>query len=342
MFLFKDGKAKLGDLNVSKIAKAGLGYTQTGTPYYASPEVWKDMPYDTKSDIWSLGCVLYEMTALRPPFKAEDMPSLYKKVLKGMYPKIPSIFSQDLAAMIKGLLQVCPFNRPSCEIIFQMPIFQNRMDHIFPKVDSQDIAKDELLKTIRIPKNLLYLTDRLPKPNYQERNSSSDFNIKLPSIKSKQESYTESKKDKLVLISQIKSHSDVLDLPKRARPHIKKITDAACISVDNGAYDKIAIMDLLRINSKRPNKLKVQKHVGSLLDKEETRKKKLKNISEIMMNRIPSQELDSIGDQKSISPYSNKVLAQILRKKLNDQTAITDIRSSKHKLSPIEKRHEKE
>lgn len=68
LFLYKDMKAKLGDLNVSKVAKKGLSYTQTGTPYYASPEVWKDMPYDSKSDIWSLGCVCYEMCALQPPF----------------------------------------------------------------------------------------------------------------------------------------------------------------------------------------------------------------------------------------------------------------------------------
>ncbi len=42
IFLYKDGTAKLGDLNVSKVAKQGMLYTQTGTPYYASPEVWKD------------------------------------------------------------------------------------------------------------------------------------------------------------------------------------------------------------------------------------------------------------------------------------------------------------
>ena len=59
VFLDKTGTSKLGDMNVSKIAKNGLLYTQTGTPYYASPEVWKDKPYDSKSDIWSLGCVIY-------------------------------------------------------------------------------------------------------------------------------------------------------------------------------------------------------------------------------------------------------------------------------------------
>jgi NIMA (never in mitosis gene a)-related kinase len=81
VFLNKDGKTLLGDMNVSKVAKKGLLYTQTGTPYYASPEVWRDQPYDSKSDIWSLGCVLYESVTLRPPFRAEDMAGLYKKVL---------------------------------------------------------------------------------------------------------------------------------------------------------------------------------------------------------------------------------------------------------------------
>lgn len=93
VFLSKDGNAKLGDLNVSKVAKKGLLYTQTGTPYYASPEVWRDQPYDHKSDIWSLGCVLYEMTTLKPPFRANDMNGLYKRVLKGSYPKIPATYS---------------------------------------------------------------------------------------------------------------------------------------------------------------------------------------------------------------------------------------------------------
>lgn len=48
VFLFKDGTAKIGDMNVSKIANKGLLHTQTGTPYYASPEVWNEKPYDLK------------------------------------------------------------------------------------------------------------------------------------------------------------------------------------------------------------------------------------------------------------------------------------------------------
>lgn len=60
IFLSKDQIiAKLADLNVSKVSTNGMAKTQTGTPFYASPEVWMDKPYNTKCDIWSLGCVLY-------------------------------------------------------------------------------------------------------------------------------------------------------------------------------------------------------------------------------------------------------------------------------------------
>jgi NIMA (never in mitosis gene a)-related kinase len=79
-------------------------YTQTGTPYYASPEVWKDQPYDSKSDIWSLGCVLYEMCTLKPPFRANDMNGLYKKVQAGKYEAIKPTYSKNLSLIITDML----------------------------------------------------------------------------------------------------------------------------------------------------------------------------------------------------------------------------------------------
>lgn len=65
IFLTENGNAiKLGDLNVSKVAKSNYVKTQTGTPYYVAPEIWKGEQYNNKCDIWSLGCVVYELASL--------------------------------------------------------------------------------------------------------------------------------------------------------------------------------------------------------------------------------------------------------------------------------------
>ena len=127
IFMNSDMTCKLGDMNVSKLADVnGLNYTQTGTPYYASPEVWRDEPYSFKSDIWSLGCVMYEMIMLKPPFQAPDMPGLFRKVCRGNYEKIPSNYSADLAHMLKMMLQVDAEKRPDCDDIMNMTIYQKR------------------------------------------------------------------------------------------------------------------------------------------------------------------------------------------------------------------------
>jgi len=177
VFLFSNGSAKLGDLNVSKVARRGLGYTQTGTPYYASPEVWKDKPYDNKSDVWSLGCVLYEMITLRPPFRAQDMEGLFNKVCKGQYSRIPERFSDDLFQVVQFLLQVNSSNRPSCEQILNHPVVLKRIEY-FKSFAGEDDNEDKcLLKTIHMPKNLLFLSDKLPKPNYDKQFKSTNIGI---------------------------------------------------------------------------------------------------------------------------------------------------------------------
>ena len=172
IFLFSDGSAKIGDLNVSKVAYKGLGYTQTGTPYYASPEVWRDEPYDIKSDIWSLACVTYEMLALHPPFRAENMEALYNKVVKCQYGKISDRYSNDISEIIKLLLKVKSKDRPTCGQILKHPLVKKRIEFFQAEagnehIDIDDMEEGVLLRTIRIPNNILFLSDQLPEANYE-------------------------------------------------------------------------------------------------------------------------------------------------------------------------------
>ena len=180
VFLFQGGICKLGDLNVSKVARKGLGYTQTGTPYYASPEVWEEKPYDSKSDVWSLGCVIYEMITLRPPFQAKSMEDLYKKVMRGLYPKISSKYSEDLSDALKLMIQVEAGARPSCEELLKMPMIYKRIEFFNENKDLENEEQNnnfnkqlELLKTIIVPNKLENLAKNLPKPNYTEGNNQS-------------------------------------------------------------------------------------------------------------------------------------------------------------------------
>lgn len=115
VFCTTDNIYKLGDLNVSKVAKQGFARTQTGTPYYTSPEVWMNKSYNSKCDIWSLGCVVYEMASLHPPFKASNIKELCSKIQRGIYQRIPIHYSDELFSIINACLKVNPNSRPSAK-----------------------------------------------------------------------------------------------------------------------------------------------------------------------------------------------------------------------------------
>ena len=97
---------KIGDFNVSKkIDYLNLKNTQTGTPYYASPEVWENKPYDFKSDIWSLGCLFYEIASLSTPFKGLNMKELFECIEKGVFAPLPKQYSNNITKIIKMCLR---------------------------------------------------------------------------------------------------------------------------------------------------------------------------------------------------------------------------------------------
>lgn len=101
--------------------RAGICSVQTGTPFYMSPEIYQHKAYDDKSDVWSAGCVLYEMCALKPPFRGRDFDDLGRRVAMGAYPRLPTQYSQALADVIGAMLTVDHKKRPSASQILVLP-----------------------------------------------------------------------------------------------------------------------------------------------------------------------------------------------------------------------------
>ena len=108
IFLTKNGLVKLGDFGIAKCLNKTMDKAKTivGTPYYLSPEIVQNRPYSFKSDIWSLGVLLYEMCALKMPFDAQNLPLLSLKIIRCSYNPLPPNFSRELRSLVNIMLSV--------------------------------------------------------------------------------------------------------------------------------------------------------------------------------------------------------------------------------------------
>ncbi len=106
---------KLGDFGIAKCLDFTMQKASTfiGTPYYLSPEIVQNQPYSFKSDIWSLGVLLYEMCCLKMPYDANSLADLTLKIIKGNFSPLPSHYSKGLVMLINCLLCVDQNKRPS-------------------------------------------------------------------------------------------------------------------------------------------------------------------------------------------------------------------------------------
>ncbi|KXZ54767.1 hypothetical protein GPECTOR_4g837 [Gonium pectorale] len=123
---------KLGDLGVAKQMEGTfeLAITCLGTPYYMSPEVLASRPYTYASDIWSLGCVLYEMAARRTAFEAFGLPQLMFKILRVAYEPLPPHFSRPFQQLVNCMLRADPEDRPTTQDLLSQPYVRRHLAHL--------------------------------------------------------------------------------------------------------------------------------------------------------------------------------------------------------------------
>ena len=123
IFLNKDMGVKIGDLGIAKQLNQGsFANTLIGTPYYISPEMCEDKPYNQKSDVWALGCILYELCTFRHPFDATNQGALFLKIMKENPEPIFACYSSNLQKLVNQILEKNYEKRPSCLDILNNPI----------------------------------------------------------------------------------------------------------------------------------------------------------------------------------------------------------------------------
>ncbi|KAI0105662.1 kinase-like protein [Nemania sp. FL0031] len=123
VFLGENNSVKLGDFGLSKMIQShDFASTYVGTPFYMSPEICAAERYTLKSDIWSLGCVMYELCSREPPFNAKSHFQLVQKIKEGKVATLPRIYSAELMNVIKDCLRVNPDLRPDTASLLNLPV----------------------------------------------------------------------------------------------------------------------------------------------------------------------------------------------------------------------------
>ncbi|EOD15241.1 hypothetical protein EMIHUDRAFT_76245, partial [Emiliania huxleyi CCMP1516] len=119
IFTDERGVVKIGDLGLGRIMseQSHQATSSVGTPLYFSPEMCEERPYGPKSDVWALGCFLYELATGRPPFLASNQLALARRILHSPVPPLPARYSPELAFLAVKLLEKDASLRPTAQQI---------------------------------------------------------------------------------------------------------------------------------------------------------------------------------------------------------------------------------
>lgn len=146
VFITRKNVVKLGDFGIAKMLDPNTANLRTvvGTPYYMSPEVCENKPYDFKSDVWSIGCILYELCKLEYAFGATSLLAVVQRIVQEEpKPISDTMYSQDLVKLIASLLEKDPKDRPQIRKVFQLPFIRKRLEVLARSSDLPDLQANQ-------------------------------------------------------------------------------------------------------------------------------------------------------------------------------------------------------
>ena len=136
----------IADFNICKQTQEQMTQTQIGTPFYASPEIWREEKYGPKTDVWSLGCVAFEMCMLLPPFKAKNMDELYVNIQNCNVSPFDDHYSRELQQLVLGLLSPDDSTRPTCLQLLSHPLIAGVQQRIQAGIHLISMGKQSIKK----------------------------------------------------------------------------------------------------------------------------------------------------------------------------------------------------